>query len=339
MRAGEAALRWAAAAALGALLPALAACSKPPPPPPAPPRFATTFEWTGFRRGNVHAHTNLSDGGNRPDEVARWYRQNGYDFLFITDHNLVTDAVLAMRLSTPSFLVLPGEEVSMWHNGKQVHINALCTNETIGWGEFPSAREALVHGIRRVRAQQGVALINHPNFDSAITPKDIPAFEGAALLEIASGHPYVPSAGDRERPSHEALWDQALSAGMELMGAAVDDMHHVQQCGDPPAYPGKGWVYVPVAALNQQSICEALANRRLVSSTGPWVVRVTVKADRYEVQPGVPSDPVTFIGAGGRVLATGQGSYVLRGGEGYVRARVDAPDGTRAWMPAVKVEN
>ena len=50
----------------------------------------------------------------------------------------------------------------------------------------------------------------------------------------------------------------------------------------------------------------------------------------------------TFIGAGGRVLARQDGpvaSYVPRGDEGYVRARVELPDGKRAWTPAVRLSN
>lgn len=38
-------------------------------------------------RGNTHTHTLWSDGDDFPEAVAEWYRQNGYHFLAITDHN------------------------------------------------------------------------------------------------------------------------------------------------------------------------------------------------------------------------------------------------------------
>ncbi|MBK9316840.1 MAG: hypothetical protein IPM55_21725 [Acidobacteria bacterium] len=40
-------------------------------------------------KGNTHTHTLNSDGDSTPDEVARWYRENGYQFLVLTDHNFL----------------------------------------------------------------------------------------------------------------------------------------------------------------------------------------------------------------------------------------------------------
>tara|TARA_A100001011_G_scaffold123406_1_gene130223 strand:+ start:92 stop:388 length:297 start_codon:yes stop_codon:yes gene_type:complete len=39
-----------------------------------------------FWRGNLHTHSNRSDGVLDPDEVARRYQLEGYDFLALTDH-------------------------------------------------------------------------------------------------------------------------------------------------------------------------------------------------------------------------------------------------------------
>jgi hypothetical protein len=38
-------------------------------------------------KGNTHTHTLWSDGDDFPDMVADWYKQRGYHFLSITDHN------------------------------------------------------------------------------------------------------------------------------------------------------------------------------------------------------------------------------------------------------------
>jgi hypothetical protein len=42
-------------------------------------------------RGNMHAHTFWSDGQNFPENVAKWYKDNGYNFLVYTDHNRVQE--------------------------------------------------------------------------------------------------------------------------------------------------------------------------------------------------------------------------------------------------------
>ena len=39
-----------------------------------------------FWRGNLHTHSNSSDGALEPVEVCRRYKAEGYDFIALTDH-------------------------------------------------------------------------------------------------------------------------------------------------------------------------------------------------------------------------------------------------------------
>lgn len=48
----------------------------------APPRWY---------KGNLHTHTLWSDGNHFPEMVVDWYAQRDYDFLALTDHNIVAD--------------------------------------------------------------------------------------------------------------------------------------------------------------------------------------------------------------------------------------------------------
>lgn len=57
------------------------------------------FESGNWYKGNVHSHDNGYgqpdwdedyDGDNTPAEVEGWYRDNGYDFIALTDHNHIT---------------------------------------------------------------------------------------------------------------------------------------------------------------------------------------------------------------------------------------------------------
>ena len=41
-------------------------------------------------KGNTHAHTLWSDGNDFPEMVAGWYEQHGYDFLCLSDHNILS---------------------------------------------------------------------------------------------------------------------------------------------------------------------------------------------------------------------------------------------------------
>lgn len=42
-------------------------------------------------KGNIHTHSFWSDGDDFPERVSRWYHDNNYDFLAITDHNTILE--------------------------------------------------------------------------------------------------------------------------------------------------------------------------------------------------------------------------------------------------------
>ena len=62
-------------------------------------------------KGNTHTHTLNSDGDSAPDDVAKWYREHGYRFLVLTDHNVLTnvDGLNAVHGASEQFLVIKGE--------------------------------------------------------------------------------------------------------------------------------------------------------------------------------------------------------------------------------------
>jgi hypothetical protein len=66
-----------------------------------------------FLKGNLHAHTTFSDGRRPVDEVIARYRDLGYDFLAITDHDdrIDEDYWLEIPSGDPGLLVLTGIEI------------------------------------------------------------------------------------------------------------------------------------------------------------------------------------------------------------------------------------
>ena len=42
-------------------------------------------------KGNLHTHSLWSDGDQFPEMIADWYAQNGYNFLAISDHNILSE--------------------------------------------------------------------------------------------------------------------------------------------------------------------------------------------------------------------------------------------------------
>ena len=42
-------------------------------------------------KGNLHTHTLWSDGDDYPEMIAEWYKTNGYNFLALSDHNILSE--------------------------------------------------------------------------------------------------------------------------------------------------------------------------------------------------------------------------------------------------------
>ena len=46
---------------------------------------------TPFWRGNTHTHSLWSDGDAAPEWIADWYAKNQYNFLVLSDHNILSE--------------------------------------------------------------------------------------------------------------------------------------------------------------------------------------------------------------------------------------------------------
>jgi len=42
-------------------------------------------------KGNLHTHSLWSDGDDYPEMIADWYKVHGYNFLALSDHNIIAD--------------------------------------------------------------------------------------------------------------------------------------------------------------------------------------------------------------------------------------------------------
>lgn len=51
-------------------------------------------------KGNTHTHSLWSDGNDFPDMIADWYKRNGYHFLVLSDHNVLSRGERWMRVAT-----------------------------------------------------------------------------------------------------------------------------------------------------------------------------------------------------------------------------------------------
>ncbi|NEU10125.1 histidinol-phosphatase [Flavihumibacter sp. R14] len=60
----------------------------------------TSLKWF---KGNTHTHSLWSDGNEFPEMIIDWYKSNGYDFISLSDHNILADSEKWVKLPKHPF--------------------------------------------------------------------------------------------------------------------------------------------------------------------------------------------------------------------------------------------
>ncbi|MCX7019919.1 MAG: CehA/McbA family metallohydrolase [bacterium] len=313
------------------------------------PEQTTMPRQLNWYKGNTHTHTNKSDGDTSPGAAACWYRDHGYDFLVISDHNrLTTPSVVekemaGTRSANPDkpFLLISGEEVSdcftVNKRGLPLHIGAIGASRTVGVQGGKSVADTVERCIGAIHAGGGIAHVNHPNFGWAMTSEDLLALPNITHMEIFNGHPDVNNWGGGGKPSAEAMWDALLSAGRRVYAIASDDAHHYMKYGRDLANVGRGWIVARAAAPDRDDILAAIRDGNYYASTGVELDDISTTNSTLSLKirkQGSRLFTTSFIGANGVVLkedASMEPKYKLKPGGAYVRARVLSSGGDYAW--------
>jgi hypothetical protein len=316
--------------------------------------FSQPLSMRKFYRGNTHTHhESRSDLVDSIEDVAAWYRNAGYNFFVLTNHDISSMPGEYFAHESEEFVIIAGEEVSSATYGENgefipVHVNAICSNgSTVGGVTLVGADRALTDAVdRTVDIADAIAQINHPNFFYALTVEDIASAKNARLFEIANQHPAANNAGDDDHLSSEQKWDYALSQGNELFGVASDDAHWLPPVALPFPFPGTGWIQVAAQGVTYPEICTAIEEGMFYASTGVELssISVTETDIQLTIEPGdgsIDSNFTTFfIGRGGELLQASSGlmpSYQLGDDVGYVRARIVSSEGKVAWTQASRI--
>jgi hypothetical protein len=297
--------------------------------------------------GNLHCHSTLSDGDTDPKNVAKWYREHGYSFLCLSDHNCLTP-IDEYTSNDPDFIGIPGSEYTCQGEGIQTHVNGFGLQEKIPLPEGDlSVVESLQLGIDGILQQGGLAMINHPCWLWSFGSEEMKRLKGAKLFEVFNGGITSNNGGDNRHESTDQIWDALLTEGIEIFGVASDDAHHYEDIGVSPKgfrdAPGTGWVWVQAEELNCEAILESISNGNFIASNGVKLSRLERLPEKLSIEidhQGAKrmSYSTSFIGREGEVLSVQEGltpSYEARGGEGYVRARIESSSGTFGWVQPI----
>ncbi len=141
-------------------------------------------------KGDLHIHTNFSDGVESPEYTAGVYRKYGFDFMAITDHRAYQgsiEAIEAYKNAPIDIKLFPGEEVHQPKNhihivnfGGEFSVNDFCKNDLDHYHEEISKIEEtladLPSGVskfeaasclfisNKIREGNGLSIFAHPHW-------------------------------------------------------------------------------------------------------------------------------------------------------------------------------
>ncbi|MFJ6501367.1 CehA/McbA family metallohydrolase [Streptomyces virginiae] len=281
-----------------------------------------------FWRGNLHTHSDESDGALSPAEVAQRYQEAGYDFLAVTDHFRaeygfpLTDT---RQLRTPEFTTLLGAELHAPRTeaGPKWHIVAV--GLPLGFAP-PEPGESGPELARRARAAGAFIGMAHPAA-SLLTTADAESLDAAHAVEV-----YNALAEREHRGDSWHLTDVLLNRGHRLNAYAADDAHFQPQ--DPPGCVA--WVQVRAESLEPEALLSALKAGHYYSSTGPELHDIRLDDGLITVRSSPVSKMLITGGAPGLQVVEGEALTecslpVAMFGQGFCRVTVEDAAGGRAW--------
>ena len=252
-------------------------------------------------RGDLHAHSEHSDGMNTVEEIVTFVRNAGLDYFALTDHNTISHWDELARLNDPAgTLLIAGEEITMYGG----HANVWGID---GWIDFRGSDDDRVRAlIDDAHARGSMFSVNHP--DSPI-PWLHEQVRGYGALEIwnAPWRYYNEPALLR--------WEGHLLKGERIVAVGGSDSHCIPPAPmTQPNLPGEPctWVYVE-GGLTQRGVLDAVqAGRVFISESpmGPYIdMRVTaagreaLPGDVLDVPEGTPLQVrVRYRGPDGKKL-------------------------------------
>ncbi|MGH7145571.1 MAG: CehA/McbA family metallohydrolase [Planctomycetota bacterium] len=239
-------------------------------------------------RGNLHTHTNRSDGSEEPQSVVDAYRKLGYDFLMLSDHDKITPP---QGLKAGRMLLISGNEISA-RGPHMLHIDAKT------WVEPSADRQTAIDAALH---DGGLVVLNHPNWEanydhcSLETLRRLHGFVGMeiynAVCEFLDGSAYALDKWDRIQDPEHPVW-----------GFANDDSHRLHHIG-------LGWNMVLAKSPTKAAILAALRAGRFYASTGVRIAKIAVKGSRLTVQTADATRLAVF-GGKGRLLARQDGRSI-----------------------------
>ena len=281
-------------------------------------RYTTTGPWW---KGNTHIHSRASDGGLSFVDIAALYAPAGYDFLFRTDHWVLSDT--AADEATYPLLWLDGVKLD-----GQDTTGALFHVACLGLVRDIARQGSFIAGLEAAQAQGALLVLAHPHWSGNSTDDCLRwSFDGVEVYN----HVCHWLNGKSNGLVH---WDALLAKNPNALAVAVDDAHL------RPEHPGwdGGWIVVNAEACATDKIMAAIRRGNFYASCGPEIH--SIQFDGTEL--AMTTSPIQFmrlVGPGPRGKRLGsfdtptftEFSIPIPEDWAYVYIEIEDKAGRRAW--------
>lgn len=283
-------------------------------------RYDTTGNWY---KGNTHIHSNSSDGGKEFAELAEMYHAAGYDFLFRTDHWVISNVEREPQASP--LLWLDGAELDgQDHTGADFHV--VCLGHVSGLRQ----EDGLEIGLQVARQQGAILVLAHPHWcGNSLSDALRWNFDGVEVFNNVCH--WLNGKGNGL-----VHWDAVLNEDPNVFALAVDDAHLL---------PGQdiwngGWIVVNAPACQPPEIMNAIRSGNFYSSCGPAIHSITFDGGQLHLEtspvrfarivgPAWNGSGLTIGSPNGHLLR--QVSFSLHQDWRYTYVELEDNRGRRAW--------
>ena len=228
-----------------------------------------------FFRGNLHTHSTFSDGVLEPRAVCAKYKDEGYDFISLTDHFVGLygyPIVDTKNFWDENFTTILGAEVhsGAMENGQIWHLLAVGLEVNFKPSNSPDFTPCIKQEsgpalAKRCRDGGAFVAIAHPQW-SGMTLSDAESISAAHCVEVYNHGCAV----DSDRPYGFHTLDLLLSKGKKLNLIATDDAHFKSN-----DFFG-GWVQVKAEKNDPNLLLKALKKGEYFSSQGPNFLNIEI---------------------------------------------------------------
>lgn len=291
-------------------------------------------------KGNLHTHTTVSDGRKTPEEAIALYKENGYDFLALTDHWKGSVG----KVTEDGMLLLPGCEYNV--HGADVlegvfHVVAIGEKQPAALDRTDAALGAQ-EVVDAVHAVGGIAILAHPawSLDTCEQIMALHGFDGVEIYNSVSGLPR------NCRPYSGEVIDQIAVRGVVYPCMAADDSHFYE---NEACY---SYIYVQADALTEEAVLDAIRAGRVMATQGPrfhitkeraengtdWVVTLTCDPVETVIfyTGSVWHNQRSLHAENGEGLTCG--TFVLRPQDRFVRVEVIDKNGKHGYATPILYE-